>query len=64
MMKEVFSLVARNEHARHVLHEKSGLSRHVHVLREESELKSRLHADVGVERGVELKMSIIIFRKA
>ena len=27
-------------------------ARHVHVLREESELKSRLHDDIGVERVV------------
>jgi len=58
------SMVARNELVRHVLHEESNLARHVHVLREASELKSRLHVDVGVERVVELKMSIIIFRKA
>jgi len=53
------SMVARNELARHVLHEESGLAK-----REASELKSRLHADIGVERVVELKTSIIIFRKA
>jgi hypothetical protein len=43
------SMVARNELARHVLHEESGLAK-----REANELKSRLHADIGVERVVEL----------
>ena len=57
-MKKVFSLVARNAVARD---EESGLARH--VLCEESELKSRIHGDIGVERVIELKISIIIFRK-
>ena len=56
------SVVARSEVVRHVPHDESGLAKH--VLREASELKSRLHADIGVERGVELKLNIVIFRKA
>jgi hypothetical protein len=50
------SVVARSELARHVLREESGLA--------ESELKDRLHADMGVERDVDLKSVIIIFRKS
>ena len=57
-MKTAISLVARNEHARHALHEESGLAK-----REANELKVCIHDDVGVERSVKLKMSIIIFRK-
>jgi hypothetical protein len=55
-MKTAISLVARNEVARHVLHEESE--------HEVSDLKDLLHADVGVERVVELKPDIVIFRKA
>jgi hypothetical protein len=55
-MKTAISLAARSEVARHVLREESGLA--------ESELKGLLHADIGVERPVELKPSIIIFRKS
>jgi len=58
-MKTAISLVARNERRRHALPEES-----VHVLCEASELKSRIHDDVGLERGVDLKTSIIIFRKS
>jgi hypothetical protein len=57
------SMAARNEHARHALREESEHERCVHALREASELKGRLHADIAVERHVDLKMSIIIFRK-
>ena len=53
------SMVARNGLA---AHEESGLARH--VLREASALKVCIHADVGVERVVDLKTSIIIFRKS
>jgi hypothetical protein len=59
-MTKIF-MVVRNEPARHALREESGLARH--ALHEASELKGHLHADVGVERLVDLKMSIIIFRK-
>jgi hypothetical protein len=53
------SMVARNGLA---AHEESGLARH--VLREASALKGRIRADIGVERSVELKTSIVIFRKS
>jgi hypothetical protein len=57
------SMVARNEHA---AHEESEHEIRVHVLCEASEasaLKNCIHADIGVERSVELKTSIVIFRK-
>ncbi len=56
------SVVARSEHARDVLREESGLARH--VLLEASKLKGLLHDDIGVERVVELKTSIVLFRKS
>jgi hypothetical protein len=57
-MTKIF-MVARNELAAHEESE--------HVLceaSEESKLKGRLHGDIGVERLVKLKTTIIIFRKS
>ena len=58
-------MVARNELVRHAQHEESGLARNVLCeASEESKLKGRLHGDIGVERLVKLKTTIIIFRKS